>query len=163
MTSRPPVNTRRLDVTVTTARKTAATRGLATFLQRAAPARTAGTVTIALITDVRMRQLNRQFRGVDTATDVLSFPAADAPGPATRKAKQPKDLGDIAIAMGVARRQAAERGHALGTELRILALHGLLHLIGYDHEQDQGEMRRLEERLRRRAGLAEGLIARVHT
>jgi probable rRNA maturation factor len=70
-------------------------------------------------------------------------------------------LGEIAIALGVARRQAAEIGHPLGTELRILALHGLLHLLGYDHETDQGDMRRAEERLRRAAGLPTGLIART--
>jgi probable rRNA maturation factor len=70
-------------------------------------------------------------------------------------------LGDVAIAAGVARRQAARHGHSLATELRILALHGLLHLLGYDHEQDQGRMRRFEERLRRRAGLPGGLIARA--
>jgi len=69
-------------------------------------------------------------------------------------------LGDIAIAIDVARRQATERGHTLTTEIRILALHGLLHLLGYDHERDRGEMRRVEERLRRRAGLIEGLITR---
>ena len=69
-------------------------------------------------------------------------------------------LGDIAIAIDVARRQAIERGHTLTTEIRILALHGLLHLLGYDHERDRGEMRRVEERLRRRAGLIEGLITR---
>jgi probable rRNA maturation factor len=124
-----------------------------------------------------MRGLNAAFRGVDRPTDVLSFPNADharqgqAPGLRPRRpgrtlhsvAAKPifeNHLGDIAIAVGVARRQAAERRHTLTTELRILALHGLLHLLGYDHERDRGEMRRLEERLRRRAGLTEGLIAR---
>ena len=70
-------------------------------------------------------------------------------------------LGDIAIAAGVARRQARAHGHPLRTEVRTLALHGLLHLLGYDHETDRGEMRRLEERLRERAGLGSGLIARA--
>jgi probable rRNA maturation factor len=69
-------------------------------------------------------------------------------------------LGEIVIARGVARRQARAAGHDEPTELRILALHGLLHLIGYDHERDDGEMRRVEERLRRKGGLREGLIAR---
>jgi probable rRNA maturation factor len=82
-------------------------------------------------------------------TDVLSFPA-DEPG----------ELGDVVIALGVARRQAAQAGHSLATELRVLALHGLLHLLGYDHERDDGQMRRLEQRLRRKGGLREGLIER---
>jgi probable rRNA maturation factor len=73
----------------------------------------------------------------------------------------PSHLGDIVIARGVAARQAREAGHALATELRILALHGLLHLLGYDHEKDAGEMARIEKRLRRRGGLREGLIERA--
>jgi probable rRNA maturation factor len=155
---------RRLTVTVAADRPTRASSGLAAFLESAAPRRAAGSVAVALVGDARMRDLNRQFRGVDKATDVLSFPADEAPRrarPGTRKLQSDRHLGDLAIAMGVARRQAAERRHGLGTELRILALHGLLHLLGYDHERDSGEMRRLEERLRRRAGLTEGLIARI--
>jgi probable rRNA maturation factor len=70
-------------------------------------------------------------------------------------------LGDIAIAKGVAARQARAAGHPLGTELRVLALHGLLHLIGYDHERDRGEMSRLEARLRRKGGLKASLIERT--
>jgi probable rRNA maturation factor len=106
---------------------------------------------VALVGDRRMRRLNREFRGVDHPTDVLSFPSGEPRG---------ENLGDIAIAAGVARRQAAAQGHALGTELRVLALHGLLHRLGYDHEKDQGALRRFEERRRRRAGLPAGLIGR---
>jgi probable rRNA maturation factor len=69
-------------------------------------------------------------------------------------------LGDVVIAVGVARRQARAAGHSLQTEVRVLALHGLLHLLGYDHEHDDGRMARLERRLRRNAGLREGLIER---
>lgn len=123
--------------------------GLGRWLEGVAPARARGDVTVAIAPDTRVRALNRQFRRKDAATDVLSFPS-DEPG----------YLGDIVIAAGVARRQAAAAGHALGTELRVLALHGLLHLLGYDHEHDNGEMARLERRLRRRAGLPEGLIER---
>ena len=104
---------------------------------------------MALVPDARVRALNRQFRRQDTPTDVLSFPA-----------EEPGQLGDIVIAVGVARRQAREAGHSLATELRVLALHGLLHLLGYDHEHDDGRMARLERRLRRKAGLPEGLIER---
>jgi probable rRNA maturation factor len=103
--------------------------------------------------------LNRRFRGKDKATDVLSFPAEDkAKGRA--KSKEQNTLGDIVIARGVAARQARALGHSVSTELRILALHGLLHLLGYDHEVDEGQMARVEARLRRRAGLSGGLIAR---
>jgi probable rRNA maturation factor len=128
---------------------TARAPGLGRWLQSVAPARARGAVTVALVPDRRIHVLNRQFRHKDRLTDVLSFPA-DEPG----------QLGDVLIALGVARRQAAAAGHPLGTELRILALHGLLHLLGYDHEQDDGRMQRLERRLRRKGGLREGLIER---
>lgn len=123
--------------------------GLGRWLAAVAPARARGHVTVALVSDARVRALNRQYRRTDSATDVLSFPA-DEPG----------ILGDIVIARGVAQRQAREAGHARGTELRVLALHGLLHLLGYDHERDDGRMARVETRLRRKGGLREGLIER---
>jgi len=131
-------------------------RGLAAWLRKAAPARARGRVTVALISDQRMRRLNATYRKTDKATDVLSFPAL---GPGSLAVGP--DLGDLAIALGVAKRQAQEYGHSLATEVRVLALHGLLHLLGYDHEADQGQMRRLEERLRQRARLPVGLIART--
>ena len=131
--------------------------GLARWLAATAPARTCGTVTIVLTGDAAMRRLNREWRGVDRATDVLSFPADDD-GPRVRG--QARHLGDIVIATGVARRQAAAARHAYGTELKVLALHGLLHLLGYDHETDEGQMRRVEARLRRKGGLDAGLIER---
>ena len=100
-----------------------------------------------------MRKLNRTYRGVDEPTDVLSFPSEGKSGSSPF-------LGDIVIARGIARKQAGSFGHPLLTELRILALHGLLHLLGYDHEADTGQMSKLETRLRRKAGLPAGLIAR---
>jgi probable rRNA maturation factor len=124
--------------------------GLASWLQSVAPARAHGEVSIAIVPDARIRALNSQYRQKDSSTDVLSFPA-DEPG----------SLGDIVIAAGVARRQAKEAGHSLQTELRVLALHGLLHLLGYDHEHDDGRMARLERRLRAKGGLREGLIERT--
>jgi probable rRNA maturation factor len=157
-------------------------RGLDAWLASAAPATARGEVTVALVSDGRMRALNRAFRGRDTTTDVLSFPVASTTADSRtdqgghRRSRVPHQgiadapplprgrdryLGDIVIATGVARRQAAEAGHALGTELKILALHGLLHLLGYDHEADGGRMARTEERLRRKAGLRTGLIART--
>jgi probable rRNA maturation factor len=123
--------------------------GLARWLQAVAPARARGTLVVALLSDARVRALNRRYRGRDAGTDVLSFPA-DEPG----------QLGDIVIASGLARRQAVRAGHALGTELRVLALHGLVHLLGYDHEHDDGRMAQVERRLRRKGGLREGLIER---
>ena len=129
------------------------TRGLGAWLQRAAPAVARGDVSIAVVSDRRMRALNRQFRGRDVATDVLSFPATQMPGGSSF-------LGDIVIASGVANRQARDAGHPVGTELKVLALHGLLHLMGYDHDTDEGKMARTEARLRKQAGLREGLIER---
>jgi probable rRNA maturation factor len=155
--TRRPAGGARLEVSVTggpAAVRRAA--DLARWLPRAAPARARGRVAIALVTDPQMRRLNARFRDVDHPPDVLSFPA----GPATRP-HPPADLGDLAIALGVARRQARDEGHPLAAELRILALHGLLHLLGYDHERDRGTMRRVEDRLRRRAGLPAGLIQRA--
>jgi probable rRNA maturation factor len=130
--------------------------GLAAWLKRVVPARVAGEVTIAVVPDTRSRTLNRTYRGKDAATDVLSFPG----GPAARSSKPAAFLGDIVIARGVARRQAREAGHSESTEWRVLALHGLLHLAGYDHETDNGRMARVEARLRRRGGLRDGLIQR---
>ena len=134
--------------------------GLASWLASIAPSRARGTVTVAIVSDARVRALNRQYRRKDKATDVLSFPAS-----AFRLRRGRPDergyLGDVVIAAGVAARQAREAGHTLATELRVLALHGLLHLLGYDHERDDGRMARLERRLRRRGGLEEGLIERA--
>lgn len=104
-----------------------------------------------------MRALNRQFRGKDAVTDVLSFPAQDRSVSSVRSVAF---LGDIVIADGVAKRQAKEAGHEIQTEIRVLALHGLLHLLGYDHDADDGKMARVEARLRKKAGLPAGLIER---
>jgi len=123
--------------------------GLAAWLSSIAPARARGHMTVALVPDARVRALNRRYRKKDAPTDVLSFPA-DERG----------QLGDVVIAAGVARRQARDAGHSLATELRVLALHGLLHLLGYDHGRDDGRMARAERRLRHRGGLVEGLIER---
>ena len=131
--------------------------GLSSWLRRVAPAGARGQVSIALVSDQRIRALNRAYRRKDYATDVLSFPSeplALSPEPF---------LGEIVIARGVARRQARDARHSELTELRVLALHGLLHLLGYDHERDGGEMRRAERRLRRKGGLREGLIERTES
>lgn len=135
--------------------------GLSAWLRRVAPARARGVVTIALVDDEAMRRLNRRFAGKNRATDVLSFPAAEGPSPGGRGAELPQLLGDIVIATGVASRQAAALGHSLNHEMRVLALHGLLHLLGYDHHDDGGRMARVESRLRRKGGLSEGLIERA--
>jgi probable rRNA maturation factor len=130
---------------------------LSSWLQQAAPPRLRGSVSIAIVSDARLRALNRRYRRVNAATDVLSFPA----GPSLEPPASSVCLGDIVIARGVARRQAREAGHSELTELKVLALHGLLHLLGYDHDIDDGRMRRVEQRLRRKAGLRAGLIERA--
>jgi probable rRNA maturation factor len=137
--------------------------GLARWLEGAAPRGAHGEVAVALVSDARMRALNRTYRRRDYATDVLSFP--DLSDGITAPRRVPlgrRPLGDLVIATGVARRQAREAGHSYQMELRVLALHGLLHLLGYDHEDrsDRRRMTRVEERLRRRSGLVGGLIRR---
>jgi probable rRNA maturation factor len=136
--------------------------GLARWLARIAPSRARGLVSVAIVSDALVQRLNRRFRGVDKPTDVLSFPSTEpmARSPEPR-APSPEMLGDIVIGRGMARRQAREAGHSELTEWRVLALHGLLHLMGYDHERDAGRMRRVERRLRRKGGLREGLIDRA--
>ena len=101
--------------------------------------------------DAELRRLNRQYRGKDYATDVLSFPAVEG------------HLGDLAISSARARSQAREFGHTTEDELRILMLHGVLHLLGLDHETDDGRMARAERRWRRELGLPNGLIERVQS
>jgi probable rRNA maturation factor len=108
------------------------------------------TITCLIANDAEVRRLNRQFRGKNQATDVLSFPPANPNGVA----------GDIAISIDRARIQAAERGHSLADELRILMLHGALHLAGMDHESDSGKMARAESRWRKKLRLPDGLIER---
>jgi probable rRNA maturation factor len=129
--------------------------GLGRWLARIAPARARGEAAVALVGDARMSALNRRYRGKDAVTDVLAFPGSLA-------ARRSPLAGDIVIATGVARRQAREHGHAYQTELRVLALHGLLHLLGYDHHarDDRGRMARLEAQLRRKGSLPPSLIER---
>ena len=100
------------------------------------------SATIAFVSDKRIRELNRQFRDVDKATDVLSFPA-----------EEESNLGDVAVSVDTAVMQAKENGLTLDEEIAQLILHGFLHLCGYDHETDNGEMNRLELKLRRRLGI----------
>ncbi len=97
------------------------------------------SATIAFVSDKSIRKLNQKFRGVDKATDVLSFPAVEA-----------NNLGDVAVSVETAARQAKENRLSFDNEIAQLILHGLLHLSGYDHETDNGEMNRFELRLRRK-------------
>lgn len=101
--------------------------------------------------DGELQRLNRDFRKKNYATDVLSFPSGQADG----------FLGDIAISFDHAKRQAAEYGHPVGQEIEILMLHGVLHLLGMDHEKDGGQMARAENQWRTALGLPRGLIERV--
>ncbi len=128
--------------------------GLSRFLRTAqAAVGLRGEVEVLLADDRTLRRLNRTFRGKDKATDVLSFPAPEefAGGHA----------GDLAISLETARRQAEEHGHSLRDEVRVLLLHGLLHLSGMDHEVDAGEMAERESALRAKLLLPGGLIERV--
>jgi len=121
---------------------------LAEFVRRlnaAAPAERADSLAVCLVSDRKMRELNRRYRGKDSATDVLAFPA----GAAVHE-EEARHLGDIVISVTTAERQAVEARHPLRRELQLLALHGYLHLLGYDHERDDGTMLRVQDRLARR-------------
>ena len=115
-----------------------------TFAEKALDAigNSGSSATIAFVSDRSIRKLNQQFRGVDKATDVLSFPA-----------DEPDNLGDVAISVDTAAKQAKETGLQFDNEIAQLILHGLLHLSGYDHETDNGQMNRLELRLRKKLGI----------
>jgi probable rRNA maturation factor len=126
------------------------------FVRRAGRAtELSGVVNVLITNDSEMRILNRRFCGKDTATDVLSFPAAPGlPG---------KLAGDLAISADIAAASAKRFGHTTGEEIKVLILHGVLHLAGYDHEQDGGRMAKKEEHLRREMKLPVTLIARATT
>jgi probable rRNA maturation factor len=121
-------------------------------------------VTVCLVSDAEIAGMNQSFRKKRGPTDVLSFPAVKLRQPRRSKrlpASSPPDslhgnasLGDIAIAPAIAKRNAKNYGRTLPAELKILILHGVLHLLGFDHEADRGEMDRTEKKLRRRLGLA---------
>jgi len=157
--------------TTTAAKKTAASgpsknlrlpaaRTLVRFLAEAqAAVRLKGEVTVLLTTDAAIRKLNRQFRHKDKATDVLSFPA-EGSFPAGGIGAE-EIAGDLAISVPTALKQAVEQGHSLSTEIKVLILHGLLHLAGHDHEADNGKMARRERLLRSKLNLPQGLIERA--
>lgn len=114
------------------------------------------TVNVLVTNNSELRALNRRFRGADKATDVLSFPA-----PAQELSKMGRSAGEVAISADIARENARRMGHTAANEVKILALHGILHLAGFDHERDHGEMARKEKRLRQQLKLEAGLIERV--
>jgi probable rRNA maturation factor len=126
---------------------------LAKFVARASRAsKLEGAVNVLVTGSSELRSLNRRFRGKDQPTDVLSFP----PGPCFVNGL----AGDIAISADIAKQNARRLGHTAAQEIKILALHGVLHLVGYDHETDQGTMAVKETQLRRALGLPLGLIER---
>ena len=110
-------------------------------------------VNVLVTSNAELQELNRRFRGKDQPTDVLSFPAL--PG------LKPRYAGDIAISAEIAAQNARSLGHTAAEEIKILILHGILHLRGYDHERDRGKMARREEKLRRDLRLPIGLIERT--
>jgi probable rRNA maturation factor len=127
---------------------------LTRFLNRARTAvGLAGEVEVLLTSDAELKRLNKAFRGKNKATDILSFP--------TPAEIADEHAGDLAISLETAARQAAEHGHTLADELKILLLHGLLHLDGEDHEIDSGEMAARELTLRKRLKLKSALIERA--
>jgi len=107
------------------------------------------SVTVAFVRDAAIRSLNHKFREHDRVTDVLSFPAF-AERAADTRAENDESLGDVVISTDTALRQAREAGHSFEREVSELLIHGVLHLCGYDHESDSGEMNRLELKLRRK-------------
>lgn len=131
-------------------------RAVALFARKLQKELAKGRAFHCLITgDAEIRKLNKQFRGKDYPTDVLSFPSGDG------QAGRPTLLGDIAISAARARAQARQFGHTTEDEVRVLLLHGVLHLLGMDHEMDDGRMARAEKRWRAALGLPGGLIERV--
>jgi len=108
---------------------------------------------VLLTTDAAIRKLNKQFRGKNKATDVLSFPAGGVGAE--------EMAGDLAVSVPTALKQAISQGHSLSIEVKVLILHGLLHLAGYDHEADTGQMARRERKLRASLKLPQGLIERA--
>jgi probable rRNA maturation factor len=139
-------------------------RAIAAFARKLEREVARGRAFDTLITgDGELRKLNREFRGTDYATDVLSFPSSEPGRASLAWAGQEAypTLGDLAISVARARAQAKEYGHTTEQEIRILMLHGLLHLLGMDHENDDGRMARAEKRWRRQLGLPNGLIERV--
>jgi probable rRNA maturation factor len=143
----PSTRHARITVSVTDGRgRAVAAPGLAVWLARVAPVSARGEIAVALVSDAHIKSLNRQYRRKNHATDVLSF-----------------EPSDIVIATGVARRQARDAGHSYATELKVLALHGLLHLLGYDHHgpADRDRMARVERRLLAKGKVRGGLIARA--
>jgi probable rRNA maturation factor len=111
-------------------------------------------LTVCFVDDREIARLNKKFRGKAKPTDVLSFPTNAIDGARFPKIERENYLGDIAISPEMAKRNAQRDGRALDDELRVLILHGVLHLMGHDHETDGGQMERKEMRLRRKFGLA---------
>ena len=146
MKSEPLITYRRLPATLKRSRLEKFARVLRDDVAR-------GRAFHCLVTgDAELKSLNSQFRGKDVTTDVLSFPSGE---------KDP--IGDIAVSLGRARGQARERGHSIEEEVCILMLHGVLHLLGMDHETDSGQMARAEVRWQRKLGLPTGLIERAQS
>ena len=124
------------------------------FLQRLSARMPAPGFTVCVLSDAAIRRYNKQFRGLDKATDVLSFPADE-------HSEKLEYLGDILISAETARQNARRFGLRLEEEIELLALHGVLHLLGHDHERDNGEMARLERSWSRRLGLPQNLTGRA--
>lgn len=122
------------------------------LLEQIADLLTSRDLELIITDDSEIAKMNREFRNIDKPTDVLSFPLEEVPN---------TPLGTIVISMDQAMEKARELGHTLEDEIALLFLHGLLHLLGYDHETDEGQMRQKEEEVVRELGLPESLIVRT--
>ncbi len=135
---------------------------LARFVLRASRAAgLRGAVNVLVTSSAEMKALNRRFRDKDEATDVLSFPAMDNQGRLVGRSTRKELAGEIAISAEIAAQNARTLGHPSGVEVKVLVLHGILHLRGYDHEHDRGQMAKRELKLRRELHLPSGLIERT--
>ena len=137
-------------------------KALRMFISRLAREVAGAPFTVAIVSDTAIRRLNLKYRRKDSSTDVLSFPSHQFVGNKAVRGEIGEPLGDVVISTNTAARAANQLGCPLDQELRVLALHGVLHLMGYDHENDHGQMARAERTWGRRLSIPQTLISRQY-